>query len=117
VAAGDHAPHVADAAVQDQMSAAWRSGFGGHVIVTVEAPGTTPEPVKDSGGARQVLISPVTDREIDGYYATIADPDRVVASRYGLRAGGRVIVRPDGYIGCIGDLDATALPYFPLLTG
>ena len=99
------------------MSAAWPSGFGGHVIVTVGSSGTTPEPVKDGGGARQVLISPVTDREIDGYYATIADPDRIVTSRYGLRAGGRVIIRPDGYIGCIGDLDATALPYFSLLAG
>jgi 2-polyprenyl-6-methoxyphenol hydroxylase-like FAD-dependent oxidoreductase len=53
--------------------------------------------------------------EIIGYYATIADPDRAVASRYGLRAGGRVIIRPDGYIGYIGDLDATAQPYFSLL--
>jgi hypothetical protein len=117
VAAGDHAPHVADAAVQDQMSAAWQPGFGGHIIVTVAAPGEAPEPVKDSGGARQVLITLATDREIDGYYATIADPDRVVASRYGLRAGGRVIIRPDGYIGYIGDLDAAIPPYFSLLTG
>jgi choline dehydrogenase-like flavoprotein len=116
-AAGDHAPHVADAAVQDQMSAAWRPGFGGHIIVTVAAPGEAPEPVKDSGGARQVLITPATDREIDGYYAAIADPDHVVASRYGLRAGGRVIIRPDGYIGYIGDLDAAIPPYFSLLTG
>ena len=117
VAAGDHAPHVADVAVQDQMSEAWRPGFGGHIIVTVAAPGEAPEPVKDSGGARQVLITPATDRGIDGYYAAIADPDRVVASRYGLRAGGRVIIRPDGYIGYIGDLDAAIPPYFSLLTG
>jgi 2-polyprenyl-6-methoxyphenol hydroxylase-like FAD-dependent oxidoreductase len=117
VAAGDHAPHVAGTAMQDQMSAAWRHGFGGHVIVTVATPGTTPEPVKDTNGARQLLITPAMDREIDGYYATIADPDRVVASRYGLRAGGRVIIRPDGYIGYIGDLDATTLSYFSLLAG
>ncbi len=73
--------------------------------------------MKDSGGARQLLITPATDREIDGYYATIADPDRVVASRYGLRAGGRVIIRPDGYLGYVGDLDATTLSYFSLLAG
>jgi hypothetical protein len=117
VAAGDHAPHITDAALQDRMSAAWRPGFGGHVIVTIATPGTTPEPVKDTSGARQLLITPATDPAVDGYYATIADPGHTVATRYGLRAGGRVIIRPDGYVGCIGDLDATAQPYFSLLAG
>ena len=117
VAAGDHAPRVTDTALQDQMSAAWRPGFGGHVIVTVAAPGTAPEPVKDGGGARQMLIAPTVDRAVDGYYATIADPGHTLASRYGLRAGGRVIIRPDGYIGYIDDLDAAAQRYFSLLAG
>jgi hypothetical protein len=99
------------------MAAAWRPGFGGHVIVTVAARGTTPEPVKDSGGARQLLITAAVNRAIDGYYATIADPGQTVASLYDLRAGGRVIIRPDGYIGYIGDLDATDQPYFSLLAG
>jgi hypothetical protein len=29
----------------------------------------------------------------------------LVAKRYGLRDGGRVVVRPDGYIGAVTELD------------
>ena len=111
------APAAAPAPGDAWLAATWQPGFGGHVIVTIAAPGTTPKPVKDSGGARQLLITAAVNRAIDGYYATIADPDQAVASRYDLRAGGRGIIRPDGYIGYIGDLDATAQPYFSLLAG
>jgi hypothetical protein len=45
------------------------------------------------------------DTPVGGYDAVIADPDGLVAQRYGLRDGGRVVVRPDGYIGAIVDLD------------
>ena len=39
-----------------------------------------------------------------GYDAVITDPDGLVAKRYGLRDGGRVVVRPDGYIGAVTEL-------------
>ena len=35
----------------------------------------------------------------------IADPDGVLADRLGLNNGGRLIVRPDGYVGAISILD------------
>ncbi len=45
------------------------------------------------------------DTPVGGYDAVIADPDGLVATRYGLRDGGRVVVRPDGYIGAVVALD------------
>jgi hypothetical protein len=47
------------------------------------------------------------DAPVGGYDAVIADPDGLVATRYGLRDGGRVVVRPDGYIGAVVALDDT----------
>jgi 2-polyprenyl-6-methoxyphenol hydroxylase-like FAD-dependent oxidoreductase len=117
VSAGDHAPHIADTALQEQMSAAWPPGFGGHIIVTVAGPGPRPGPADDAGDARQLLIAPAIDEDAHGYFAAIADPHGLVAARYGLRAGGRIIIRPDGYIGAIGELLDPVLPYFSLLTG
>jgi len=37
----------------------------------------------------------------------IADPNGLVAQRFGLKNGGRVVIRPDGYIGAIASLDDT----------
>ena len=36
-----------------------------------------------------------------GYDIVIADPDGAIAERFGLKHGGRVVLRPDGYIGAI----------------
>jgi hypothetical protein len=49
----------------------------------------------------------------NGYHASIADPSRLVAARYGLRDGGRLITRSHGYLG---DLTTTPAPYCSLLT-
>ena len=117
LSAGDHAPHIADRAVQEQLSAAWPPGFGGHVIVTVAGPGQAPAPAEGASDARQVLVAPAIDGRSGGYFAAIADPRGQVAARYGLRAGGRVIIRPDGYLGYVGDVDAPARPYLALLAG
>jgi hypothetical protein len=99
------------------MSAAWGPDFGGHVIVTVAGPGQPPGPADDASGARQLLVAPAIGDSAGGYFAAIADPQGLVAARYGLRAGGRIVIRPDGYIGAIGELGAPVLPYFSLLTG
>ena len=119
VAAGDHAPHVADTDLQGQMSAAWSPEFGGHVIVTVGTaePAVLPTSVREAGDARQVLVTHAGGSPTDGYHLSVADPGHLVASRYGLRDGGRVIIRPDGYVGYIGDLAASVVPYFMRLHG
>jgi hypothetical protein len=114
VSAGDHAPHITDSGLQDQMSAVWPPGFGGHVIVA--GPGQRPGPADDPGDGRQLLIAPAVDKGAHGYFAAIADPHGLVAARYGLPAGGRIIIRPDGYIGAVGELLDPVLPYFSLLT-
>jgi hypothetical protein len=52
---------------------------------------------------------------VTGYDAVIADPESQVAIRYGLHSGGRVAIRPDGYIGLVASLDEDASSYFALL--
>jgi hypothetical protein len=54
----------------------------------------------------QVLVG-AGDAPVAGYDAVIADPDGVVARRLGVKNGGRVVIRPDGYIGAIAALDDT----------
>jgi hypothetical protein len=44
---------------------------------------------------------------VAGYDAVIADPKEIVAQRFGLKKGGRVVIRPDGYIGAVASLDDT----------
>jgi hypothetical protein len=44
---------------------------------------------------------------VAGYDTVIADPHRALGDRLGLKNGGRVVVRPDGYIGAIITLDDT----------
>lgn len=98
VAAGEHFPHLGDAEVWKHTSGSWGDG---HTTVTVSAGHGTPA----AGHAgRQVLVTDV-DIPAPGYDVVVADPGRVVATRLGLAAGGRVIVRPDTYIGAIAALD------------
>ena len=52
---------------------------------------------------------------VPGYDAVIEDPLAVAAVRYGLPHGGRVVVRPDGYIGLIAGLDDDCRDYFARL--
>jgi hypothetical protein len=55
---------------------------------------------------------------VGGYDAVIVDPKGIVAQRYGLKRGGRVVIRPDGYIGTIATLDdhAGVANYFAQIT-
>lgn len=101
VAAGDHLPPVPDAAVQKQLSAARHTG---HVVLTVAASGEPPAPA--GLDQRQVLVTD-GDASVGGYDTVIADPDGVIARRFGLRNGGRVVIRPDGYLGAVASLDDT----------
>ena len=100
--AGQHLPHIDDAKVQKQLSVASGVDNTGHTVLTVAA--GKPAPAAGPAGQVQVLISS-DDSPVGGYDAVIADPAGLVAKRYGLRDGGRVVVRPDGYIGAVSELD------------
>jgi 2-polyprenyl-6-methoxyphenol hydroxylase-like FAD-dependent oxidoreductase len=111
---GDHAPAVADPALRRQLDTAWAAGPAGHLILSI-APDRLPvEPVSGAGDAVQVLVTdnatPVT-----GYDAVIADPEAAVAIRFGLPDGGRVAIRPDGYVGLVTTLDDDGAAYFARL--
>jgi hypothetical protein len=105
VAAGEHVPHVADAAVQKQLSAVCAVQNTGHTVVTVAAGQVAPA----AGGHGQVQVLVTADEApVAGYDTVIADPKGVVAQRFGLKSGGRVVIRPDGYIGAVTSLDDTS---------
>jgi hypothetical protein len=57
-------------------------------------------------GQVQVLVTG-EQTPVAGYSSVVADPKGVVAQRLGLKHGGRVAIRPDGYIGAIAALDDT----------
>jgi 2-polyprenyl-6-methoxyphenol hydroxylase-like FAD-dependent oxidoreductase len=105
VAAGQHVPHVAEEAVQKQLRAACGPQALDHVVLTVAAGQVAPP----AGGAGQVQVLVTTEETpVAGYDTVIADPKGVVAERFGLKNGGRVVIRPDGYIGAVTALDDTA---------
>jgi 2-polyprenyl-6-methoxyphenol hydroxylase-like FAD-dependent oxidoreductase len=102
VTAGSHIPHVNDDELEKRLSAAWAPSHTGHVVLTITA--GKPVPAAGPAGQLQVLVA-ADDTPVGGYDSVIADPDGVIAGRYALRDGGRVVVRPDGYIGAITELD------------
>lgn len=99
VAAGDHLPHVGDAALQKQLSALCGPG---HTVVTVAAGQVAP--AAGGQGPTQVLVTGA-DTPVAGYDAVLADPHELLSARLGLTNGGRVVIRPDGYLGAIATLD------------
>jgi hypothetical protein len=105
IVAGQHLPHIGDANLQKQLAAVCSADNAGHTIVTVTA--GKPAPAAGPAGQVQVLIAS-DDVPVGGYDVVIADPHGLVATRYGLRDGGRVVVRPDGYIGAVVALDDTS---------
>lgn len=104
VAAGQHVPHCADEAVQRQLRASCAPHACDHVVLTVAAGQVAPA----AGGHGPVQVLVGTDEvPVAGYDAVVADPKGVVAQRFGLKNGGRVVIRPDGYIGAIAAFDDT----------
>jgi len=86
----------------------------GHAILTIAGPAGPPQaPARH--GAVSVLIA-ADENAVPGYDLVAADPGRAVAKRYGLPEGGRVVIRPDGYVGLITGLDADIASYFALLS-
>ncbi len=98
VTPGQHVPHIDDAELQKQISAAWEPEHTGHTVLTVT--GNAPAPAAGPAGQMQVLIT-ADGAPVGGYDVVVADPDGLVAKRFGLSDGGLVVVRPDGYLGAI----------------
>ncbi|MEC3995084.1 FAD-dependent monooxygenase [Actinacidiphila sp. DG2A-62] len=92
LAAGDHLPTH-----HPGVRAALADGKD-HVLLTL-APGSE-TPAAAASGFRQILVT-ADDAERDGYDTVVADPAAVVAIHLGLTGGGRVLVRPDGYVGAV----------------
>ena len=110
VAVGEHFPFLNDEDVQKHVAGSWGVG---HTTVTVAAGHGAPAAGQ---GGRQVLVTD-GDSAVAGYDVVIADPQRVLARRLGLLNGGRVVVRPDTYIGAVAPLDdpQTVADYFAML--
>jgi hypothetical protein len=89
--------------VQKQLRAACGPQTSEHVVLTVAIGQVAPAAGE---GQAQVLVTS-EDTPVAGYNAVVADPKGVVAQRLGLKSGGRVVIRPDGYIGAIAALDDT----------
>ncbi len=104
VAAGQHLPHVLDEAVQKQLRTVCGPQTPGHVVVTVASGRVAPA----AGGDGQVQVLVTADNTpVAGYDTVIADPNGLAAQRFGLKDGGRIVIRPDGYIGAVASLDDT----------
>ena len=113
---GRGAPHPGDAAPDvpgTTLRATLLDGAPGetpHTVVSVAGrdqagAAVPPPPLPRHDGVRHVLV---TDRPSDdpAHDAVVVDPDRRVGIRYSFGAGGgMVVVRPDGYIGLIAELD------------
>ncbi len=104
VTAGQHVPHVVDAAIQKQLSAACGAQNTSHVVLTVAAGQVAP--AAGGHGPTQLLVT-AGDAPVAGYDTVIADQNSLVAQRFGLTKGGRIVIRPDGYIGAVASLDDT----------
>lgn len=110
VQAGEHIPRLADADLQQHLDAVCRD-VTGHVILTI-APYDVPRVATPAGAGKQVLVT-TSYSHAHEYDSVVSDPTRSVAKRYGLERGGRVAVRPDGYIGAITDMtDTHTLPSY-----
>jgi hypothetical protein len=113
VAAGDHAPFAAEPAeLARQLAAA--AARTGHLILSIAPDRLPAAPAQAPDGTVQLLIAASQVPE-PGYDAVIADPLARAAVRYGLPYGGRVVIRPDGYIGLIAGLDDDCRGYFARL--
>ncbi len=100
--AGGHLPHIGDPDIQKQLARLCGGDNAGHTVLTVTA--DRPAPAAGPAGQVQVLIA-ADDTPVGGYDAVVTDPRGLVTERYGVRDGARVVVRPDGYVGAVAELD------------
>lgn len=112
--AGQHLPHINDVDIQKQLTRECGVANTAHTIVTVTS--GKPAPAAGPAGQVQVLVTS-DDTPVGGYDVVIADPAGLVSKRYGLPDGARVVVRPDGYVGAVTELDdhGAVADYFALI--
>jgi len=125
--AGDHLPDVPGTGLRAAIV-----HHTGHVLVTVTGPdGAVPQAATTLPGVRQVVVAAgrnLADArraaadaggDTGRYDEVLTDSDGLVAQRYALARGGRVMVRPDGYVGYVSALDDAAAPaaYAEILRG
>jgi 2-polyprenyl-6-methoxyphenol hydroxylase-like FAD-dependent oxidoreductase len=110
VRSGDHAPDVDGTELRALLARET-----GHVLVTVPPARAVP-PAATAPGVRQILMAATGP---EGYDAVCADPERRAADRLALPRGGRVMIRPDGYVGFVTDLDdsGTLPAYLSMVLG
>jgi 2-polyprenyl-6-methoxyphenol hydroxylase-like FAD-dependent oxidoreductase len=113
VAAGDQMPAIDDPELSRQLRAAGAFDSLGHVVLTIAGKAEIPAPIAKDG-ARSILIADSSATHPD-YDAVVADPTHTIAGRYGLLDGGRVVIRPDGYLGQIIGPKGDVSEYFALL--
>ena len=96
-----------DEALQKQLRAVCGPDNTGHAVITCDARAAgRVAPAAGPRGQVQVLVT-AFETPVAGYDVVIADPKGVVSQRFGLKNGGRLVVRPDGYIGAVATLDDT----------
>lgn len=102
LAAGDHLPYVDDPQTQQRLRDVLGPTSPGHVVLTIARRGmSSARPLVDlADGDVSVLVN-ADGTHTAGYDRVITDAAGLLARRYGLPDGGRVIVRPDGYVGVV----------------
>jgi 2-polyprenyl-6-methoxyphenol hydroxylase-like FAD-dependent oxidoreductase len=112
---GDALPPLGNTDVQDKLSHALNNAPE-HALVTIATGRAAPGPAHVA--CHQILVADQASGAA-GYDAIIVDDGNAVARRLGLRHDTRVVIRPDGYIGCIADIDDadTVGRYFAHLRG
>ncbi len=96
---GDIAPLAPGTALREVLTA----DCTGHVAIYFADQRRGARPITPATGIRTVLVgTPPSDRA--GFDVTVPDDEGLIRRRYGLEHGGGVLVRPDGYLGYLGDL-------------
>ena len=90
--------------MQKQLSAVCGAQTPATSCMTVAAGQVAP--ATGGTGQTQVLVT-ADDGPVAGYDTSSRTRTGLVAQRFGLKNGGRVVIRPDGYIGAVAALDDT----------
>ncbi len=113
ISAGEHIPKLSDDILHRQLGTVCGRD---HTVITV-ATGKV-APVDGCHGRTQVMVTD-SDVPVAGYRAIVTDPEGLLAKRLGLPRGGRIVLRPDGYLGAITTIDdpAPITDYFSGIAG
>ncbi len=91
---GDAAPDVPGTGLREVLR-----DVPGHAVLHFPGRSSAPTP-RALPGVVNILIG--TSADDDAFDCALPDSTQVIAARYGMQAGGVVVVRPDGYLGFLG---------------